>query len=138
MPKSKPVDMGRYIHVKEFANKLHISYYTVMMRIRNGIYTDTIHDNGLVYISSDYLYLGESILQERRKHTVDTPEGMISSPDLAKILGLSVSRVSRILSSGVLGEVIRIWKTPFVDIKRAMAYVKQYFEKKSEKEKKGN
>lgn len=109
-----------------------------MMRIRNGIYTDTIHDNGLVYISSDYLYLGESILQERRKHTVDTPEGMISSPDLAKILGLSVSRVSRILSSGVLGEVIRIWKTPFVDIKRAMAYVKQYFEKKSEKEKKEN
>ena len=138
MPRSKPVDMGRYIHVREFANRLHISYHTVMMRIRNGIYTDIIHDNGLVYISLDYLYLGESILQERRKHTVDTPEGMISGPELANILGLSVSRVSRIISSGVFGEVTRIWKTPFVDIKRAMIYVKQYFEKKSEKEKKGN
>ena len=138
MTKRKPVDMGRYMHVREFANMKHINYYTLMMRIRNGIYTDTIHDNGLVYISKDYLYLSDSIIQERRKHTANAPEGMISGPDIAKILGLSVSRISRLISSGALGEVVRIWKTPFVDIKIAMAYVKKYLENKENKERNNN
>lgn len=136
MPRSKPVDMERYIHVKDFAIQKHLHYHTVMMRIKRGIYKDAVRDNGLVYISRDYLYLDEAILQDRRKHTADAPDGMISGPDIAKILGLSVSRVSRIISSGVLGEVVRIWKTPFVNTKLAMAYVKQYLEKQTEKEKK--